>query len=80
MFPVLSPFNRLLRSRMTIYIHPRVLVLADRLVNDLGLKTDLAYYKVPKEDAGQIASLALGGTDSEYYDDVVKLLLGLYPA
>jgi len=48
-----------------------------RLVSNLGLKTSLDRYGVPREDLPTIAERALGGKD-EIYGDVVALLEGLY--
>lgn len=51
-----------------------------RLVDDLGLHSDLAQYKVPKEDAPKIAEKAMGNRDDPSFPKVVKLLENLYPA
>jgi hypothetical protein len=48
-----------------------------RLVSNLGLKTSLDRYGVPREDLPIIAERALGGKD-EIYGDVVAFLEGLY--
>ena len=50
-----------------------------RLVSNLGLKTTLDRYGVPREDLPGIAERALGGRN-EIYDDVVAFLEGLYPS
>ncbi len=49
------------------------------LVASLGLASDLASYKVPKEDVGKIAGQALGSKEDPVYDKVVGILEGLYP-
>ena len=46
---------------------------------DLGLKSNLAEYKVPREDLPKIAKLAVGG-NVELLRDVEKLLETLYSA
>ncbi|THH18790.1 hypothetical protein EW146_g2256 [Bondarzewia mesenterica] len=51
--------------------------LIDELVANLGLKTDLAHYKVPHEDAPKIAELALGG-QTEIYALLPPLALALF--
>ncbi len=51
-----------------------------RLVSNLGLKTSLDRYEVPREDLPTIAERALrgsGGKD-EIHGDVVAFLEGLY--
>ena len=48
-----------------------------RLVSNLGLKTSLDRYGVPREDLPTIAERALGGRN-EIYGDVVAFLEGLY--
>lgn len=50
-----------------------------KLVNDLGLKSDLKTLNVPREDIPKIAGGALGGQDKPEFGKVVKLLEGLYP-
>ena len=45
----------------------------------LGLKSDLAEYKVPRADLPNIAGGALGGKDAPDFPRVVQLLEGLYP-
>lgn len=50
-----------------------------RLVTNLGLKSDLASYKVPTADLPKIAGGALGGIDSPDFPKVIKLLESLYP-
>lgn len=52
----------------------------NRLVDDLGLHSDLGEYKVPKEDVPKIAEKAIGSKDHPIYPKAVKLLEGLYPA
>jgi hypothetical protein len=47
-------------------------------VNNLGLKSTLTEYNVPREDAPEIAGLALGGNDRPEYAKVVRILEGLY--
>ncbi|KAI0029982.1 alcohol dehydrogenase IV [Vararia minispora EC-137] len=51
--------------------------LIDRLVTDLGLKSNLDQYSVPRTDVPKIAELALGGQTKDFFD-VVALLEGLY--
>jgi len=51
----------------------------DGLVLSLGLKSNLAEYKVPIADLPKIASGAMGGNDGPDFPKVVKLLEGLYP-
>jgi hypothetical protein len=48
------------------------------LVNNIGLKSTLTEYNVPKEDLPTIAELTLGSKDSPEFGHVVKLLEGLY--
>ena len=48
-----------------------------RLVSNLGLKTTLDRYGVPREDLSTIAERALGGR-KEIHGDVVAFLEGLY--
>ena len=48
-----------------------------RLVNNLGLKSTLDQYGVPREDLPSIAEHALGGR-TEIYGDVVAFLEKLY--
>lgn len=50
-----------------------------RLVDDLGLHSDLAQYKVPREDVPKIAEKAMGNRDDPSFPKVVKLLENLYP-
>ncbi|KAI0270358.1 alcohol dehydrogenase IV [Russula aff. rugulosa BPL654] len=52
-------------------------VLVDELVSNIGLKTSLDRYGVPREDLPTIAERALGGRN-EIYGDVVAFLEGLY--
>jgi hypothetical protein len=47
-------------------------------VDNLGVKSTLTEYNVPKEDIPGIAELALGGKDRPEFGQVVKLLEGLY--
>ncbi|CDO75524.1 hypothetical protein BN946_scf184871.g5 [Trametes cinnabarina] len=49
-----------------------------RLVDDLGLHSTLAEYKVPREDVPQIAELAVGTKDDPTLPKVVALLESLY--
>ncbi|KAI0293943.1 alcohol dehydrogenase IV [Russula brevipes] len=51
--------------------------LIDGLVRDLGVKTSLDQYNVPREDLPTIAEGALGGR-SDVHGDVVAFLEGLY--
>jgi len=48
-----------------------------RLVSNLGLKTSLDQYKVPREDLPTVAERALGGRN-ELHGDVVAFLEALY--
>ena len=48
-----------------------------RLVSDLGLKSSLDQYGVPREDLPSIAERALGGR-TEIHGDVVAFLATLY--
>ena len=48
-----------------------------RLVRNLGLKTSLDQYKVPREDLPAVAERALGGRN-ELHGDVVAFLEALY--
>ncbi|KAH9914025.1 iron-containing alcohol dehydrogenase [Fomitopsis serialis] len=52
--------------------------LIDNLVSDLGLKSTLSEYNVPREDLPKIAELSVGSKDDPTYPKVVKLLEGLY--
>jgi len=57
----------------------RLSALIQRLVDDLGLHSDLSQYSVPQEDLPGIASAALGTSENNSEtQDVVKLLKGLY--
>ncbi|KDQ53549.1 hypothetical protein JAAARDRAFT_197357 [Jaapia argillacea MUCL 33604] len=49
------------------------------LVENLGLKTDLAQYNVPRSDAPKIAERALGSKDDPIFPQVEQLLEGLFP-
>lgn len=51
-----------------------------RLVDDLGLRSDLAQYKVPRGDVPKIAEKAMGNRDDPNFPKVIKLLENLYPA
>ncbi|KAH8992844.1 alcohol dehydrogenase IV [Lactarius hatsudake] len=55
----------------------RLSELIDGLVNDLGLKTTLDQYEVPREDLPTVAERALGGK-TDIYGEVVSLLQGVY--
>jgi hypothetical protein len=48
-----------------------------RLVSNLGLKTSLGQYNVPREDLPTIAERALGG-NNEIHGEVVAFLEALY--
>ena len=50
-----------------------------RLVSNLGLKTSLDRYNVPREDLSTIAERALSGRN-ENHGDVVAFLETLYPS
>jgi hypothetical protein len=56
-----------------------MIICSQRLVLDLGLKTDLAYYKVPTADIPSIAEKAMGGKDDPSYPKVIQILESLYP-
>jgi hypothetical protein len=49
-----------------------------RLVDNLGLKSTLTEYKVPKEDAPKVAEQSLGGKDRPEFNEIVQLLEKLY--
>jgi len=49
-----------------------------RLISDLGLQSNLTEYRVPKEDALDIATRAVGGSDNPLLPQVVKLVQNLY--
>ncbi|KAI0958293.1 hypothetical protein AcV7_004150 [Taiwanofungus camphoratus] len=53
--------------------------LIDGLVTNLGLKSNLQDYNVPRADVPNIAELSVGSKDDPTYPKVVKLLEGLYP-
>ncbi|KAI0268682.1 hypothetical protein BC834DRAFT_820833 [Gloeopeniophorella convolvens] len=53
--------------------------LIHELVVNLGLKSNLEQYKVPKEDIPVIAERTLG-PQNELFGDVVSLLEGIYPS
>ena len=48
------------------------------LVVELGLRSTLSEYKVPREDLPKIAELALGSRDDPTYPRVIQLLEGIY--
>ena len=48
------------------------------LVVELGLRSTLSEYKVPREDLPKIAELAVGSTDDPTYPRVVQLLESIY--
>ena len=50
-----------------------------RLVEDLGLKTDLAAYDVPTVDLPDIAAKALGSAEHPHFAKVVNFLEGIHP-
>lgn len=45
----------------------------------LGLESNLAEYKVPREDLPGIAERAMGSKESPAYGKVIRLLESLYP-
>ena len=59
------------------YISSLIFMKCFRLVSNLGLKTSLDEYKVPREDLPTIAERALGGRN-EIHGDVVAFLEALY--
>lgn len=61
-------------------LHHTACLLSYRLVVALGLKSNLAEYKVPPEDIPKIVEKAIGSKDDPTFADVVGLLQGLYPA
>jgi len=50
----------------------------NQLVADLGLKSSLAEYKVPKEDLHKIAAGALGSESDPSFPKVYQVLAGMY--
>ncbi|OCH89003.1 iron-containing alcohol dehydrogenase [Obba rivulosa] len=50
----------------------------DQLVANLGLRSTLTEYKVPREDGSKIAALAVGSTSDPEYPRVVEILEELY--
>ncbi|EPQ57494.1 iron-containing alcohol dehydrogenase [Gloeophyllum trabeum ATCC 11539] len=52
--------------------------IIDKLVVDLGLKSTLAQYKVPREDLPDIAERAMDGRSDPTFPKVVQLLEGIY--
>ncbi|KAH7108220.1 alcohol dehydrogenase IV [Auriculariales sp. MPI-PUGE-AT-0066] len=50
----------------------------EKLVQDLGLKSTLTEYNVPREDAVDIAVRAVGGDDKPLYPATLKIVEGLY--
>ncbi len=51
---------------------------AGRLVDDLGLRSTLSQYNVPREDIPQIATLAVGSKDDPVYPKTIALMEALY--
>ena len=49
-----------------------------RLVDDLGLKSTLSQYKVPRDDLPKIAQLAVGDKADPLVNNVIALLEGIY--
>ncbi|KZS86907.1 alcohol dehydrogenase IV [Sistotremastrum niveocremeum HHB9708] len=52
----------------------------DKLVAELGLKTNLEEQNVPRADAESIAAQAIGGKDGPEYPHVVDLVKSLWPS
>ena len=50
-----------------------------RLVEDLGLRTDLAAYDVPTVDLPDIAAKALGSAEHPHFAKVVNVLESIHP-
>ncbi|KZT26790.1 alcohol dehydrogenase IV [Neolentinus lepideus HHB14362 ss-1] len=50
----------------------------NKLVTDLGLKSSLVQYNIPKEDIPDIVERAMGTKEDPTYQKVVKLLEGIY--
>jgi hypothetical protein len=48
------------------------------LIDDLGLKTTLTEYKVPKGDIPLIVERTIGTKEGVLYDKIVKIVEGLY--
>jgi hypothetical protein len=59
-------------------MHGVALMICFRLVDNLGLKSTLTEYKVPKEDAPKVAEQSLGGKDRPEFNEIVQLLEKLY--
>ena len=56
----------------------RLLKIVGRLVGDLGLKSTLLQYNVPRDDFPQIARLAVGEGNDPLINDAIELLDGIY--
>ena len=62
-----------------LYIHSTYLIHDFfRLVDDLGLKSTLSEYNVPKDDLPKIAQLALGDNNDPLVRNVTAVLQGIY--
>jgi hypothetical protein len=59
-------------------IHETALMICPRLVDNLGLKSTLTEYKVPREDAPKVAEQSLGGKGRPEFNEIVQLLEKLY--
>ena len=55
-----------------------MLKIVGRLVGDLGLKSTLLQYNVPRDDFPQIARLAVGEGNDPLINDAIELLDGIY--
>jgi hypothetical protein len=53
-------------------------MICPRLVDNLGLKSTLTEYKVPREDAPKVAEQSLGGKGRPEFNEIVQLLEKLY--
>ena len=48
------------------------------MVTELGLKSTLSEYKVPREDLPKVAELSVGSRDDPTYPRVIQLLESIY--
>ena len=48
------------------------------MVIELGLKSTLSEYKVPREDLPKVAELSVGSRDDPTYPRVIQLLESIY--
>ena len=70
-------FNSEFFYRLELYTS-RTLTIFLRLVDDLGLKSTLSEYNVPKDDLPKIAQLALGDSNDPLVSNVTTVLQGIY--